>query len=146
MNRIFMTAAVSAMLIMGSCGGDKATKTTDSALTEFTDTVAPAKSYEITDGGLLSTNGQPILVDFYADWCQPCRQMKPVFDSLANVYGQDIVFLSFNVDDNQELAYRYKVDAIPCFVFIAPDGTVIHKMVGVQKGPDMGKAISGYLQ
>lgn len=145
MRKIFIAAALAAgVLAFSSCGGGGKTSSKDSADVQMAPT--DAKSYEITDGQLLSNTGKPILVDFYADWCMPCQKMKPVFDSLKNVYGENIDFLSMDVDKHGELAGKYRVEAIPCLVFIAPDGTELYRLVGYQNGETIAEAINRYLQ
>lgn len=59
-----------------------------------------------------------MIVDFYADWCGPCRKMAPVIDELANDYADDIVFYKINVDENKEIARWFDIRNIPTLLFI----------------------------
>lgn len=72
---------------------------------------------------------KPTLVDFWATWCGPCQFMLPVFDKLAKKFGEKVTFGRLNVDDNQAVAMRFDVYAIPTFI-IFRDGKVIEKAIG----------------
>ena len=73
----------------------------------------------------------PVLVDFYADWCGPCRMMSPIIDEIAEEMGESVKVGKINVDNNQELAIKYDVMSIPTFVVIK-DGKETGRSVGVQ--------------
>ena len=73
--------------------------------------------------------GKLMMVDFWADWCGPCRMLAPVIDQLAERYEGKVVSGKVNVDDEQELAIRYGVMSIPTVIFFK-DGKEIHREVG----------------
>lgn len=73
----------------------------------------------------------PVLVDFYADWCGPCKMMAPLIDELANDYDGELKVGKLNVDDNPEIAQKYGVMSIPMFGFIK-DGELVESLVGAQ--------------
>ena len=75
--------------------------------------------------------GKLMMVDFWADWCGPCRMLAPVIDQLAERYEGKVVSGKVNVDDEQELAIRYGVMSIPTVIFFK-DGKEIDRKVGVQ--------------
>jgi thioredoxin 1 len=60
----------------------------------------------------------PVVVDFYATWCGPCRQLAPVMDSLADQYAGKIKFVKVNVDESPKLAQIFQVEGIPMLVFL----------------------------
>lgn len=72
---------------------------------------------------------KPVLVDFYADWCGPCRMMGPVVEKLAEKYDGRVKVGKVNVDEQPELAGRYGVMSIPNFVFLK-DGKAVDNVVG----------------
>ena len=61
-------------------------------------------------------NGNKVLVDFNATWCGPCRMLKPILEEFSN--NSSIKIASVDIDENEELARRYKVHSIPCLVLI----------------------------
>ncbi len=71
----------------------------------------------------------PVLVDFYADWCGPCKMMSPVLDQLSAELEGKIKIGKVNVDDDPELAGQYKVMSIPNFVLIK-NGQVVDQVIG----------------
>lgn len=73
--------------------------------------------------------GKAALVDFYADWCGPCKMMAPVVEELSEEYKEKAVFGKVNVDENPSLAQKYGVMSIPTFV-ILKDGQVAGKAMG----------------
>lgn len=75
---------------------------------------------------------KPVLVDFYADWCGPCKMMAPVVEELAELYDGKAKVGKLNVDNNEEIAMKYGVMSIPTLLVIK-NGQVEAKMVGVQK-------------
>lgn len=76
------------------------------------------------------SEGKLMMVDFWADWCGPCRMLGPVIEDLAGQYGEKAVVGKVNVDEEQELAIRYGVMSIPTVIFFK-DGKEIERKVGV---------------
>jgi thioredoxin len=69
-----------------------------------------------------------IIIDFFADWCGPCKRIAPVFIELAEKFPE-IVFLKVNVDEAEELAQGFEITSLPTFVFLH-NGNIVHKMEG----------------
>ncbi len=71
----------------------------------------------------------PVVVDFWAPWCGPCRMVAPILDKLAKEMGDKVVFAKVNTDENVEWATKYGVRGIPTMLFIH-NGEVVHTQVG----------------
>jgi thioredoxin 1 len=77
----------------------------------------------------------PVVVDFWADWCMPCRIMAPVMEELAKAYAGKALFGKVDVDENSQIAGRYGIMSIPHFL-IFKNGALVEKIVGaVGRGP-----------
>lgn len=72
---------------------------------------------------------KPVLVDFYADWCGPCKMMAPVVDQLAEELGDTIKIGKINIDDDEETALKYKVMSVPTFALFK-DGNLVKTLTG----------------
>ena len=73
---------------------------------------------------------RPVLIDFYADWCGPCRMMAPILEAVA-AEKEDLLVAKVNVDENAELASRYGVMSIPTLV-VMKDGKVVRQVAGAR--------------
>ena len=75
--------------------------------------------------------GQPVVVDFFATWCGPCKTLAPRLDALAGEYGHSIKFVSVNIDQAPSLAAKYKVEGVPTLLFCGVDGNIVNASVGL---------------
>ena len=71
----------------------------------------------------------PVMIDFYAEWCGPCRMMSPIVEQFADEYAGKVKIGKVNVDEERSLALRFGIQSIPSFVFIK-DGKVIDAVTG----------------
>lgn len=71
----------------------------------------------------------PVIVDFWAPWCGPCKMVAPALEKIAKDYDGKLMVAKVNTDENQEWASRYGVQGIPTMLFIS-EGKVIHRQVG----------------
>jgi len=86
----------------------------------------------------------PVLVDFWAQWCGPCRSLAPIVDALAEQYAGTARFMKLNVDDNPQVVGRYRVQAIPTLI-VFRDGEEKQRMVGVSRKEVIAQAIDAHV-
>jgi len=77
----------------------------------------------------LIKGNQPVLVDFYADWCGPCKMMSPVLVQLANKMGDKVKIIKVNVDNNQQAANAFQVQGVPTFILFK-NGEIVWRQSG----------------
>ena len=89
-----------------------------------------AKVVTNTNFAEMLAGDKPVLVDFWATWCGPCRILSPTVDEIADEYADRITVAKCNVDDADEIAMRYRIMSIPTLLFFK-GGEVVDKRVGV---------------
>lgn len=107
-----------------------------------------AEPIHVTDTEFEATvlkNELPVIVDFWAPWCGPCRMVAPVLDKLAVEYDGKVVIAKVNTDENQQWAGQYRVRGIPTMLFIN-GGQVVHQQVGALPEPMLRQAVDQFLE
>ena len=137
---IYFAAAVGVCALMAACSSKNSNDTAidaaadstlveataaDSAAVDSAETVAGVFEYQPGDN--IIPGDRPIVVDFWATWCGPCMQFKPVFHEAAEKYGNKVSFASVDVDACKEIAEKYKVSSIPTVIIVMPDGSTREK-------------------
>ena len=87
---------------------------------------------------------KPVLVDFWAEWCGPCRMMSPTIDALADDYAGRVTIGKLNVDENGGAAMRYGVRGIPTLLLFK-GGKVVDQRVGAMPKPEVKKMLDAQL-
>jgi thioredoxin 1 len=86
----------------------------------------------------------PVVVDFWAPWCGPCKMVAPILDKLAEEYAGKMLIAKVNTDENPQWAQSFNVQGIPTMLFIA-DGKVVHQQVGALPEPMLRSVIDQFL-
>jgi len=89
-------------------------------------------------------NDKPVIVDYWAEWCGPCRMIAPVLDEIASEYGDKIDVVKLNVDDNPAIAQRYSILAIPT-LNVFQNGEVVKQIKGAKPKAALLKDLAEFI-
>ena len=101
------------------------------------------KVVTITDAEFESSvlqSDKPVILDFWAEWCQPCKMLSPTVEAIADEYDEKVKVGKLNVDDNPNTATKYGIRGIPTLLFFK-GGEVVQQMVGVKSKTEIKKMI-----
>lgn len=85
----------------------------------------------VSEFDALIASGKPVLVDFWAEWCMPCRMLGPVIEQISDKYAGQVTVAKINVDEEPNLAARYRVQSIPT-VMIFHNGDLVDTQIGLR--------------
>ena len=102
-----------------------------------------AKPTDVTDSDWdtkVLSNDRPVLVDFWAPWCGPCRMVAPIVDELATEYDGKVEFYKLNTDDNVQVASRYGIRSIPTLM-VFNKGEAVDLLIGFRPKSDLKRTL-----
>jgi thioredoxin len=106
--------------------------------------MSPVAVDETTFESEVLNNEKPVLVDFWAPWCGPCRLVSPVVESIGQAHGDKIGVAKLNTDENQDLAMRYSIFSIPTLILFK-DGREATRLVGYMPQPVIEERLRAWL-
>ena len=106
--------------------------------------IARIGDYKSNPGSFVFLGDKPALIDFYAEWCGPCKMLAPVLEDISNEYAGKVDVYKVNVDAEEELAMLFGIRSIPTLIFIEKDGTM-HRSQGAMGKPQLKEAIEKIL-
>jgi len=93
----------------------------------------------MTFNQIINTN-KPVLIDFYADWCQPCKMVTPILKQVKDNLGDDVKIVKINVDKNPSISAKYSIRSIPTLILFK-NGNVEWNKVGVASASEIIKKV-----
>lgn len=124
-----------AVLVLAACN-NKQENQENSTVAEQSEMPAPEADGQ-DDGWMKQTtimSSKPMVVDFYATWCGPCKELAPILDEIEKNHKGEVIFKRIDVDQEPELAQEFRIEAIPMLMFITPTGEY-QTIVGLQDAP-----------
>lgn len=106
--------------------------------------MSTANVKEFTDANFdaeVIKSGTPVLVDFWAEWCMPCRMLTPTIEAVADEFAGKVKVGKVDTDSNREIAVKYQINAIPT-VILFKGGQVAKKFVGLTNKDDLTRAMN----
>ena len=130
---------VAIVMMVASCNNraeqNQAEETVTNEMTQDEATAEAASEAGQDDGWMKQStimSAKPMVVDFYATWCGPCKELAPILDEIEQHHKGDVIFERIDIDQKPALAQEFHIEAIPMLMFITPEGEY-QTIVGVEK-------------
>lgn len=91
------------------------------------------------------SSAKPVLVDFWAEWCGPCRLVSPILDEISNEHGDKLTIVKVNVDEEPQLAQQYGITSIPA-LHVFKDGQVVKQIIGAKPKVSLLADLADYIK
>ena len=91
----------------------------------------------------IENSSKPVFLDFWAEWCGPCKMLAPTFERLAEKYGELVTFAKVNVDEMPDVANQFAIRSIPTLILLQ-QGQVVEKLIGVRPEKELVQMLSRY--
>ncbi|HEX7834081.1 MAG TPA: thioredoxin [Pseudolysinimonas sp.] len=104
-------------------------------------------SKDVTDASFhadVLEHDKPIMVDFWAEWCGPCRAVSPILDKIAEEHSDKLDIVKLNVDDNPETAMKYGITSIPA-MYVFQGGEIVKRVIGAKPKPALEADLAEFL-
>ena len=105
---------------------------------------APTKVTAADFDQVVLKSSTPVLVDFWAEWCGPCRAIAPILDDIADEYGDKLKIVKLNTDEESAIAIKYGVTSIP-MLNVYVNGEVVKTIIGAKPKPALLKELEGFI-
>ena len=151
MKKLFLTVTIFSLMAMSACssnGGDQKVREYKEGIVNQMNGAMFASmiwDYKKNPDNWVFKGDQPCIIDFYADWCRPCRLVAPIMEDLAKEYKGKVRIFRVNTDDERDLASLFRINSIPAVMLIPKDGKP-QMAVGAQSKDSYLKAISDVLK
>lgn len=97
----------------------------------------------MSDFNQIINSAKPVLVDFYAEWCGPCKMMKPILEDLKAKIGDTATIIKIDVDKNQSLSVKYQIQSVPTLM-IFKNGQSVWRQSGVMQVPQLMEVLNKF--
>jgi len=96
---------------------------------------------QTADWQAIEASAKPVFLDFWAEWCGPCKMLAPTFERLAEKFGEAVTFAKVNVDDLPEVANKFGIRSIPTLVLLQ-GGNEVERLVGLRSEQELAHVLS----